>query len=221
MKLKNWKQNKFFKSLKENWYFIRQDIVSYLTATLLYVSLCLMKDFTVQSAIYGIFDCLVFYVPFWYIRINFKDTYHSDNWEHCKKWTRIMLNSGVFVLFVLPIKYSLFNGLFVAFVCCLILYLVSIEVNEKKLIIKQNKELQKYISDLLIKYENPKDKLVKLCAEMDISARDTLVATLYYIEKYKPKQIWYWLLENNQNMELDSVYKLLNRLNKKLLNKIN
>lgn len=107
---------------KEEWYFIRQDIHSYLMSTALYVGLCLIKEFTIHSAIYGIFECLVFYVPFWFIRINFADTYHSDSWSHCKMWTRVMLCSGVFAMWVLPIPYTLFNGLFVAFICCLILY---------------------------------------------------------------------------------------------------
>jgi hypothetical protein len=132
-----------------------------------------------------------------------------------------MLNVGVVVLFILPIRYSLFNGLFVAFGCCLVLYLVSIEVNEKKLIIRQNNELQTQICDLMIKYEDPKSELLKVCDKMNISARDTAVAVMYYIERCKPKDIWYWLIENKQNMELDSVYKLLNRLNKKILNKLN
>lgn len=205
---------------KQEWYFIRQDINSYLISTIEYIILCLIKDFSIYSVIYAIFDCFVYYLPFWYIRINFKDTYHSDRWKHCKKWTRIMLCIGVFVLWILPVKYSLFNGLFVAFGCCLILYLVSIEVNEKKLLIKQNNELQTQICDLMIKYENPKSKLLKVCEEMDISARDTAIAVMYYIERLKPKDIWYWLIENKQNMELDSVYKLLNRLNKKILNKL-
>lgn len=37
-------------------------------------------------------------------------------------------------MWLLPVKYSLFNGLFVAFGCCLILYLVAIETKEKKAI---------------------------------------------------------------------------------------
>ena len=205
---------------KEKWYFIRQDIVSYLIPTILYILLCLFRNFTIQSVIYALFDCIVFYVPFWYIRINFADTYHSDSWKHCRTWTRIMLIIGVCVLFVLPLRYSLFNGLFVAFGCCLVLYLVSLEVNQKKLIIKQNEELHTQIEQLL-NSESPKEKLLKICHDMDISARDTAIATMYYIDKYKPKDIWYWLIENKENMELDSVYKLLNRLNKKILNKLN
>ena len=132
--------NKIFKFVKNNWYFILQDVISYSISTTLYLVLCLIKDFSAQSLIYGFFDCIVFYIPFWFIRISFSDTYHSDNFEHCTKWTRIMLCSGVFVLWIQPIPYTLFNGLFVAFLCCLILYLVAIETKEKKEIKKQLKK---------------------------------------------------------------------------------
>lgn len=209
-----------FKKIKENWYFIRQDITSYLISTILYVVLCLIKNFTFNSVVYGIFECLVFYVPFWYIRVNFADTYHSNNWKHCKMWTRIMLCVGVFTLWVLPIKYSVFNGLIIAFICCLILYLVSLEVNDKKRIKAENKEMLAYIDELLNKQLDPKEKLLKICYDECISERDTKIAIMYYIEKQKPKQIWEWLCNNNQNMEYDSVYKLLNRLNKKIKNKL-
>ena len=201
---------------KEKWYFIRQDIVSYLIPTLLYLSLSLIKRFSIDSVLYGLFDCFVFYIPFWYIRINFSATYHSDSWKHCKMWTRIMLCVGVFTLWVLPVEYSLFNGLFVAFACCIVLYLVALEVSEKKLLIKENQELNKQIVEFLEKEQDPKEKLLKLCEENFISERDTKIAIKYYIERQKPKQIWEWLCNNNENMELDSVYKLLNRLNKKL-----
>lgn len=83
--------NKF----KENGYFIRQDIISYLMSTILYIGLCLIKNCSWQSFGYGLFECLVFYLPFWFIRICFSATYHSDNWFHCRFWTRIMLCGGV------------------------------------------------------------------------------------------------------------------------------
>ena len=201
---------------KEEWYFIRQDIHSYLMSTCEYVALNLIRDFSIQSLLYALFECLVFYIPFWFIRINFADTYHSDSWKHCKMWTRIMLCSGVFVMWMLPVKYSLFNGLFVAFACCLILYLVSIEVNEKKRIIKENEELLAQISELLNKEKDPKQKILDLCAEYNISERDTGIAIMYYIDRMKPKQIWEWLMDNHQEMEYGSVYRLLNRLNRKI-----
>lgn len=199
-----------------NWYFIRQDIVSYLIPTLLYLFLCVCRDFTLSSVVYGFFECLVFYVPFWYIRINFSNTYHSDSWKHCKMWTRIMLCTGVFTLFILPIHYSLFNGLFVAFVCCLILYLVALESDEKKRLIKENKTLESRINNLLNKYDNPKDKLLKLCEERGVSDRDTQIAVMYFIERKKPKQILEWLCENKENISIDSLYVIINRIDKKL-----
>lgn len=39
---------------------------------------------------------------------------------------------------------------------------------------------------------------------------------MYYIDRMKPKQIWNWLCDNRENIEYGSVYKLINRLNKKL-----
>lgn len=209
-------KNKF--TFRENWYFIRQDIVSYLMSTTLYLGLCLIKDCSMQCVGYALFDCLVFYLPFWYIRINFASTYHSDSWKHCKMWTRIMLCLGVFVLWVLPVEYSLFNGLFVAFACCLVLYLVSLEVAEKKRIAKENVELHSRITELLDREVSPKDKLLKLCEEKNISERDTKIAVMYYIDRCTPKQIWQYLCANKMDITWDSVYKLLNRLNKKLNN---
>lgn len=131
-----------------------------------------------------------------------------------------MLCVGVVVLWLLPVRYSLFNGLFVAFGCCLVLYLVSLEVNEKKLIKKQNKELFNQISELLDKQSDPKERLLKVCEEENISERDTKIAIMYYIDRMKAKQIWDWLCDNREDMELGSVYKLLNRLNKKIKERI-
>ena len=205
---------------KEEWYFIRQDIHSYLISTGLYIVLCLMKQFALQSAIYGLFECLVFYLPFWFIRINFAKTYHSKSWRHCKFWTRTMLCVGVVVLWLLPIKYSLFNGLFVAFGCCLVLYLVALEVDEKRRLKKENEEISKQIEELLQKYNKPEQRILDICAEENISERDTQIAVMYFIKRKPPKDIWNWLFENHWDMELDSVYKLLNRLNKKVLPKL-
>ena len=84
------KSNKL--SFKDEWYFLKQDIASYSISTTIYLSLCLIREFSFQSLIYGLFECILFYVSFWFIRINFDDTYHSDVWDDCKFWTRIMLN---------------------------------------------------------------------------------------------------------------------------------
>lgn len=208
--------NKFWNDLKDNWYFIRQDIVSYLISTGLYIVLCLITDFSIYSLIYGIFECLVFYVPFWFIRICFSRTYHSDSWKHCKLCTRIMLCLGVFLMWILPVNYSLSNCLLIAFGCCFVLYLVALETDEKKRLAKENEQLQKEVQVFLEKEVDPKTELLKLCEERCISERDTKIAVMYYIDRMKPKQIWHWLCDNRENISYDSVYILLNRLNKKL-----
>lgn len=202
--------------MKDNWFFIRQDIRSYLLSTIFYLMLCLSKSMTLAVVVYSLFECLVFYLPFWFIRVCFSDTYHSDNWNHCKFWTRTMLCSGVFTIWMLPLPYSLWKPLSVAFLCCLILYLVALETNDKRSLFKRNEELSKQIQELLLKNENPKEKLINMCREKKISNRDTDIAVKYFIEGWKPKQIWIWLCNNQWNMEYDSVYKIINRLNKKL-----
>ena len=133
--------NKF--NFKEEWYFIRQDIVSYSISTFLYIILCLIKQMNLQSFLYSLFECLTFCVSFWFIRVKFDLTYHSDSWKTCKFWTRTMLCLGVFTLWILPIKYTLFNGLFVAFVCCLVLYLVA-KHNKKDIYTMSENDLRQY-----------------------------------------------------------------------------
>ena len=184
------------RKLKENWYFIRQDIISYLIPTLIYISLCLIKNFSFQSALYGLFDCFVFYIPFWYIRIKFADTYHSDKWKHCKKWTRIMLCCGVFVMWILPIPYTLFNGLFVAFICCFVLYLVALETNEKKKLKKTIKELERYVVQLIRKLEHKdiyamnEDELYEHCRNCGLSEEDCKIAYFVIIERLQGKELY-------------------------------
>lgn len=190
-------ENKF--TFRENWYFIRQDIVSYLMSTFLYVFLSLIKDFSIQSVGYALFDCLVFYLPFWYIRINFASTYHSDSWKHCKMWTRIMLCVGVTILWVLPVRYSLFNGLLVAFACCLVLYLVSLEVNQKKRVQKELAELQCEVAKILAEI-NEKDKvdiysmdaetLYKHCRSRGLDDVECKIAYFVVIERLKGRELY-------------------------------
>ena len=123
-----------------------------------------------------------------------------------------MLCIGVFILWVMPIKYTLFNGLFVAFGCCLILYLVAIEVNEKKEYKKELEELKEKI------VKTPKQELLEKCHKAKLSKRDTEIAELYYIENWKPKEIWLWLCQHKEYepIDWDSVHQLLWRIGNKI-----
>ena len=131
-----------------------------------------------------------------------------------------MLCSGTFVLWLLPVKYSLFNGLFVALICNIVLQLVAIETDEKKRLKRENNQLLEEIETLLAKLEDPKTKILKICEDECISERDTKIAIMYYIDRMKPKQIWEWLMDTREDMEYGSVYRLLNRLNHKIKSKL-
>jgi hypothetical protein len=123
-----------------------------------------------------------------------------------------MLCTGVFVLWLLPIKYTLFNALAVAFICCLILYLVAIETNEKKGLQAELKELKEKL------IQTPKQELIDKCHKANLSKRDTEIAELYYIEKWKPKEVWLWLCQHKEYepIEWDSVHQLLWRIGNKI-----
>ena len=182
--------------IKENWFFIRQDIVSYLIPTILYLGLCLIKTLAWQRLVYGLFECLVFYVPFWFIRICFSDTYHSDSWKKCKMWTRTMLCSGVIVIWLFPIEYSLLGSIGVAVLCSAILYLVAIESHEKRRVIAKNKELQREIDSLVEKINHKdiwamnEDELYEHCRNCGLSEEDCKIAYLIVIERLKGRELY-------------------------------
>lgn len=163
---------------KEEWYFIRQDIVSYLMSTILCVAIYLFKEFSIQSFMYAIFDCFTFYLSFWYIRCKFDDTYHSNSWKHCRFWTRTMLCLGVIVLSISPIRYSLLNPFFVSTCCCEILYLVAIEVNIKRKMLKRN---------LL---EMSDDEFVSYCKHKKLNQQDIMIADCLFRKQLKGEDLY-------------------------------
>lgn len=86
-------------------------------------------------------------------------------------------------------------------------------INAKKILEEQASVL---IEKLSAQEKDAKTILLEKCAAAKINERNTKIAIMYYIDRKTPKQIWQWLCENNENMEYDSVYILLNRLNKKI-----
>lgn len=158
---------------KEKWYFTRQDIVSYTMSSVLYVVLCLMQHFSFHVFLYAVFEFMLFYTSFWFIRINFDLTYHSNSWAICKLWTRTMLCSGVFLLWILPIKYTLLNGLFVGFLCAFILYLIEY-----------------YRKPKLNIYAMSEDALYEHCRSKGLSEEDCKIAYFIIIERLKGQALY-------------------------------
>jgi hypothetical protein len=108
-----------------------------------------------------------------------------------------MLCVGVFILWVLPIKYSLFNGLFVAFGCCIVLYLVSIEVNQKKMYQNQLAELQLEVAKIMTEikpradiYAMDAEELYMHCRKCGLDDVEYKIAYYVVIERLKGKDLY-------------------------------
>lgn len=147
-------------------------------------------------------ESIFLFVAYLIIRYKFPKTYHDENAYVCVTWSIVAFIISFAV--VLPIKYSLLSPLSVAFVLCFVLYKVADYRELKK---------QAAVFDLATCTET---ELKARCRERNVSERDTRIAVLYFIEKQTPKQIWKYLCDNNEFIEWDSVYKLLNRLRKRL-----
>lgn len=74
-----------------------------------------------------------------------------------------------------------------------------------------------YIESLLFEPQTEKDKLIALCKKHNYNDLKTQIAIKFFIDKEKPKDVWLWLCETQDNpMEWDSVKHLKYRMKKQL-----
>lgn len=159
-------------------------------------------------------EAVIFIVCHTLIRQQFKDQYHHIIPAMCRIITAAVFFFGI--CFVLPTELSLISAIPINY---LISWVGAVKKQSDVWELQCERQRQKIVG-LLERYEHakysPLELLLEKCEQKHISKRNTQIAVMYYIERKAPKEIWEWLCENNENMELDSVYKLLNRLNKKL-----
>ena len=159
-------------------------------------------------------EAVIFLLCHTLIRQQFKDQYHHIIPAMCRIITASVFFFGI--CFVLPTELSLISAIPINY---LISWVGAVKKQSDVWELQCERQRQKIV-ELLKQHEHakysPLDLLLEKCAQKHISKRNTEIAVMYYIERKAPKEIWEWLCENNENMELDSVYKLLNRLNKKL-----
>lgn len=115
--------------------------------------------------------------------MSFADTYHSDVWAKCKFLTRLMLCLGAFVIWVLPVKYSLFNSLSVAFVCCLILYFSALQKREKKSLVSKLEEIEAKNAKNI--FDMSDDEFVAYCKHKGLNDQDIMIAECIYRKHLK------------------------------------
>lgn len=74
-----------------------------------------------------------------------------------------------------------------------------------------------YIESLLFEPKTEKDKLIALCKAHNYNELKTQMAIKFFVDKEKPKDVWLWLCDTQENpMEWDSVKRLKYRMKKEL-----
>ena len=74
-----------------------------------------------------------------------------------------------------------------------------------------------YIESLLFEPQTEKDKLIEPCKKHNYNELKTQMAIKFFVDKEKPKDVWLWLCETQDNpMEWDSVKRLKYRMKKQL-----
>lgn len=155
-------------------------------------------------------EAVIFVICHTLIRGQFAEQYHHIIPAMCRVITASVFFFGV--CFILPLELSLISAIPINY---LISWVGAVK-REKDVLQAKTERQRAKIAELLEKENLPINKLIAKCRSLKINERNTKVAIMYYIENKTPKEIWKWLCENNQNMELESVYMLLNRLNKRL-----
>ena len=155
-------------------------------------------------------EAIIFIICHTLIRPQFNKQYHHIMPEVCRIITGCVMFFGV--SFVLPIEWSLISAIpinyFIGWIGC-----IKKERDDFEIDVERQREK---IIKLLEYQKSPKEQLIEHCRAVNLNERNIHIAIMYYIDKKTPKQIWEWLCSNGEFMEYDSVYKLLNRLNKKL-----
>lgn len=157
------------------------------------------------------FEAIIFLSAYFSLRYKFDDTFHAESILNC-----MLITNTMFILSVVccpTFQTYIFGGLLFAYFDCAILWRLQVV---KKL--KQDKESAERLVLEFTKAENKEKTFRENCKTAKLSKRDTEIAVKYYVEGWKPKDIWLWLCKNKdyEAIEWDSVYQLLWRIGVKL-----
>jgi hypothetical protein len=160
-------------------------------------------------------EAVLFLVAFFALRYKHPTTFHAKSIVTCMVITNLM-----FALSVVVCPYAdtyIFGALVFAYLDTFILWYV-----QTKEILKAQKEYAEQVAaELRVRLEeleNPTQEIIEKCRKAKLSRRDTEIAIKYFVEKNTPKEIWLWICESIEydNIEWDSVYRILARISHKL-----
>lgn len=150
-------------------------------------------------------EAAMFYIAHYFVRKNFDKQYHCGTTATCLVTTSAVLFLGVST--VLPVSISLLSTVPV----CWAVSWVGFIVQDRLDLIEINKKLRQ------AQERTPIEELVARCRKHNYSELKTQMAIKFFIDNEKPKAVWLWLCEMQQNpIEWDSVKKIKYRMKKEL-----
>lgn len=165
-------------------------------------------------------EAFCFSLSFLSLRYKFDTTYHCNTTLKCMCLTISLI--FICIPIVLFVNISLFSSIFIAFVVTYGSYIVAdrlIKIIDNKIKKDRILDLQdtlyinKHTFDL---YKCTKEELIEECRQKGLNARDTQIAIMSFINKYKPREIMRILCENGEYLEWDSLYVIINRIKNRL-----
>lgn len=158
-------------------------------------------------------EAIIFQLCHWFIREQYPYQYHHIVPAICRIITGSVMFFGV--SFVLPIELSLISAIPICYFVSWVGFIKKTsDINEVKA-----RELQEELERLKEQLVNtPRQQLIDKCHNARLSKRDTEIAELYYIDKWRPKEIWLWLCQHKEYepIDWDSVHQLLWRIGNKI-----
>lgn len=160
-------------------------------------------------------DAVMFLTAFFALRYKFPTTFHAKSIVTC-----MVLTNAIFALSIVLCPYTntyIFGALVFAYIDTFCLWYI-----QSKETLKAQKEYAEQVAvelrAKLAELENPNQEIIDKCRIANLSKRDTEIAIKYFVEKNTPKEIWNWICESREydNIEWDSVYRILARISSKI-----
>jgi hypothetical protein len=158
-------------------------------------------------------EAIIFQLCHWPIREQYPLQYHHIVPAICRIVTANVMFFGV--SFVLPLELSLISAIPICYFVSWVGFVKKTsDINEVR--VRELKEQLEKFKDKLT--NTPKQELIDKCHKAKLSKRDTEIAELYYIEKWKPKEIWLWVCQHKEYdpIDWDSVHQVLWRIGNKI-----
>lgn len=165
-------------------------------------------------------EAFCFSLSFLSLRYKFDTTYHCDTTLKCMVLTISLI--FICIPIVLFINLSLISSIFVAFIVTYGSYIVAdrllkiIDNNIKKELILDLQETTSVTRKTFDLSTCTEEELLSECRRKGLSTRDTRIAVMSIIKKYKTREIFQILCDTGDYIEWDSLYVIINRIKKRL-----